>query len=115
MPIGRKENADPKWMIPLICRFGGITKAEIGVIRIFDRETKFEIAAEAAERFFGAVTAANRPELVVEPAAAPGPGPARDPGPRPAKTKFVKAAPPPSGKPTEQQRRRKNNATKRAF
>jgi ATP-dependent RNA helicase DeaD len=113
-PIGRKNNADPKWMIPLICRFGGITKAEIGVIRIFDRETKFEISAPAAERFAAAVAATNSPELVVEQSAAPSAGPARDPGPRPAKTKF--AAPrPEGGKPSEQQRRRKNNAIKKAF
>ena len=49
--VGRKNNADPKWLIPLICRLGGITKQEIGVIRIFDRETKIEILADAAARF----------------------------------------------------------------
>ncbi len=113
--IGRKNNADPKWLIPLICRFGGITKAEIGVIRIFDRETKFEITAAAAERFLSAVQAANHPDLAVEQATAPVPGPARDPGPRPPKTKFSAPPRPEGAKPSEQQRRRKNNATKRAF
>ena len=28
--IGRQKNADPKWLIPLICRLGGITKKDIG-------------------------------------------------------------------------------------
>jgi len=51
MNIGRAANADPRWMIPVICRRGGITKNEIGAIRIMDRETQFEVAADAAERF----------------------------------------------------------------
>jgi ATP-dependent RNA helicase DeaD len=51
MNIGRAANADPRWMIPVICRRGGITKNEIGAIRIMERETQFEVTAEAAERF----------------------------------------------------------------
>jgi ATP-dependent RNA helicase DeaD len=51
MNIGRERNADPRWLVPLICRRGHVTNREIGTIRIFDRETKFEIARAAAERF----------------------------------------------------------------
>jgi ATP-dependent RNA helicase DeaD len=51
MNIGRNANADPRWMIPVICRRGGITKSEIGAIRILDNETQFEVAGHAAERF----------------------------------------------------------------
>lgn len=53
--IGRERNADPRWLLPLICQAGGITKAEIGTIKIFDRETRFEIAAEFADAFAHAV------------------------------------------------------------
>ena len=35
----------------MICRAGGLTKADIGTIRVFDHETKFEISAEAADKF----------------------------------------------------------------
>ena len=35
----------------MICRRGHVTRKEIGAIRIFDRETRFEIVEEAAERF----------------------------------------------------------------
>jgi len=49
--VGRQRKADPKWLIPEICRQGGITKREIGAIRIFDQETKFEIEAAVAEVF----------------------------------------------------------------
>ena len=49
--IGRAKGADPKWLLPMICRVGGLTKADIGTIRVFDNETKFEISAEAANKF----------------------------------------------------------------
>ena len=55
MNIGRARNADPRWLIPLICRRGHVTKQEIGAIRIFDRDTRFEIASHAAERFAVAI------------------------------------------------------------
>jgi ATP-dependent RNA helicase DeaD len=114
-PVGRKNNADPKWLIPLICRLGGITKQEIGVIKIFDRETKFEVSEAAAARFAAAVATASSDDLVLQATTAPGGGPAYDPGPRPAKTKFARAPRPEGAKPNEQERRRKNQATKRAY
>jgi len=51
MDIGRRNNADPKWLLPLLCRRGKVTRDDIGAIRIFDRETKFEIMEAAAQRF----------------------------------------------------------------
>jgi ATP-dependent RNA helicase DeaD len=107
--VGRKNNADPKWLIPLICRLGGVTKQEIGAIRIFDRETKFEIAAHAAERFAATAATAPNNDLVLSPTSPPGPAPARDPGKRPAKQKPAKASP---ARSNEQARRKKNKAAK---
>jgi len=52
---GRNANADPKWILPMLCRRGKITKQEIGAIRIFDRETIVEIAKDAAEGFTAAI------------------------------------------------------------
>jgi ATP-dependent RNA helicase DeaD len=51
LDIGRKNNADPKWLLPMLCNRGKITRQDIGAIRIFDTETKFEVAVEAAEQF----------------------------------------------------------------
>ena len=51
LSIGRDKNADPKWLLPMICRAGGLTKNDIGAIRIFDNETKFEVSAAAAPAF----------------------------------------------------------------
>lgn len=75
--VGRYNNADPKWLIPLICRLGGITKAEIGAIRIFERETKFEVARGAAAGFAHAVQQAGRHEPRIEPTLPPSAGAVR--------------------------------------
>jgi ATP-dependent RNA helicase DeaD len=107
--IGRKNNADPKWLIPLLCRIGNITKQEIGAIRIFDRETKFEISEAMAKHFSDSAAAAPGNDLVVSPTTPPGVGPARDPGPRPPKAKPQRA---PAARANEQARRKKNKAMK---
>jgi len=59
MNIGRDNNADPKWLLPLICRRGHVTKRDIGAIRIFDKDTRFQISSAAAEKFF---IAASKPD-----------------------------------------------------
>ncbi len=51
LDIGRNKNADPKWMLPMLCRNGGVTRADIGAIRIFPQDSKVEIAGEVAEAF----------------------------------------------------------------
>src|SRR5690606_3571687 len=53
--VGRSKNADPKWLIPLLCRRGNVTKGAIGKIQILARETRVEIAANAAASFAEAV------------------------------------------------------------
>jgi ATP-dependent RNA helicase DeaD len=53
--IGRSKNADPRWLIPLLCRRGGISKNAIGKIQILARETRVEISREVSERFAAAV------------------------------------------------------------
>jgi ATP-dependent RNA helicase DeaD len=85
--VGRKKNADPKWLLPMICRLGHVTKKDVGSIRIFDNETKFEIGAEASVRFAEAVRATSRDDVKIEPSTAPGAGEERaprGPAPRPA-------------------------------
>ncbi|MFT0891557.1 DEAD/DEAH box helicase [Pseudochelatococcus sp. G4_1912] len=49
--IGRKHNADPRWLLPLLCRRGNVTRGEIGAIRISENETVFEVQQAVATRF----------------------------------------------------------------
>ncbi|SFO11256.1 ATP-dependent RNA helicase DeaD [Cohaesibacter marisflavi] len=48
---GRKHRAEPRWLLPLICRVGGFNKKKVGFIRILDGETVFELAPDVADRF----------------------------------------------------------------
>ncbi|MBN9554827.1 MAG: DEAD/DEAH box helicase [Alphaproteobacteria bacterium] len=49
--VGRERKADPKWLLPEICRQGEITKKDVGAIRVFDTETLFQVGAQVAEKF----------------------------------------------------------------
>ncbi|TAL00642.1 MAG: DEAD/DEAH box helicase [Rhodospirillaceae bacterium] len=69
--VGRQRKADPKWLIPEICRQGGITKREIGAIRIFDQETKFEIDAAVAEQFSERIGKVTKGDIHIGPTEPP--------------------------------------------
>jgi ATP-dependent RNA helicase DeaD len=49
--VGRSQKADPKWLVPLLCKRGGVTKAELGRIVILAEETRFAVVAHAAVKF----------------------------------------------------------------
>ena len=74
MDVGRNKNADPKWLIPLICRVGHITKKEIGAIRTFPDETRFEIAKTHEGLFRDALKNSPRDDVTITPSEAPTPG-----------------------------------------
>lgn len=92
LSVGRNGNADPRWLLPFICRRGHVTRQEVGRIEIMDRETRVEIAPWAAERFAHAAghAAEDDEDIRIVPmaggpsarATAPGPrGPRRGPPP----------------------------------
>ncbi|MDB5571188.1 MAG: helicase [Hyphomicrobiales bacterium] len=69
MNVGRRNQADPRWLLPIICRMGHVTKSDLGTIRIFDRETKFEVTEAVAAKFAGAVRRSTNDEnITIEPA-----------------------------------------------
>ena len=69
---GRRHNADPRWLLPLICRYGHVGRTEIGAIRIAANESYFQVSARATAGFIKALRRATiAPEdqgLVIEPA-----------------------------------------------
>jgi ATP-dependent RNA helicase DeaD len=90
MPVGRQDRADPKWLIPLICRRGHVTKKDIGQIRIAARETLFEIAPALEARFNEALRNVPAGDVPIERAgssraAAPSRPPSRGGRPPPGK------------------------------
>ena len=69
--VGRRDKADPKWLIPLICRAGPVRKVDIGAIRIADAETLFEIRPTKAASFAEAIAAREGDEVRFAAASAP--------------------------------------------
>lgn len=49
--VGRQQKADPKWILPMLLKSGGLKKPDIGAIRIIDKETFVELAPNTVERF----------------------------------------------------------------
>ncbi|CAJ0859321.1 ATP-dependent RNA helicase DDX31/DBP7 [freshwater sediment metagenome] len=90
--IGRKKNADPKWLLAMLCRRGNITRREIGAIRIFDHETKVEIAESVAAEFAANMARPSGDNIRAERSSPPsaqgraqspeGPKPTRNPKPK---------------------------------
>lgn len=54
--LGRRDKAEPRWLLPLICKAGRVTRQSVGSIRILEHETRFEIAADAAAGFAAATS-----------------------------------------------------------
>jgi ATP-dependent RNA helicase DeaD len=72
MDIGRRQNADPRWILPLLCRRGHITRNEIGAIRISANETHFQVPRAIAGKFTAALSrtagAEDGGDVLIEPA-----------------------------------------------
>ena len=53
--VGRKQNAEPRWLIPLLCNSGGLSKSDIGYIRIEHQQTHIELDAKAIDQIIDAI------------------------------------------------------------
>ncbi len=47
LSLGRKDKAEPRWLLPMLCRNAGLAKGAIGAIRVQYQETFVEIATDA--------------------------------------------------------------------
>ena len=52
---GRNQNASPRFLLPMICKAGDITKDDIGAIRIADDQSYIEIREQAVDGFVSAI------------------------------------------------------------
>lgn len=62
MDVGRRQNADPRWILPTLCRRGHVSRQEIGAIRIAPNDTWFQVPRAIADRFADAVRRTADPE-----------------------------------------------------
>lgn len=62
LTVGRDQNAEPRWLLPMLCRAGHITKREIGAIKIQASETFVELTASSVDKFLEALGAGAKIE-----------------------------------------------------
>ena len=62
LSLGRKQRAEPRWLLPMICRNTGLSKDSIGAIRVQYQETFVEILSSAVP----AMKAELGPEMDME-------------------------------------------------
>jgi ATP-dependent RNA helicase DeaD len=55
LSVGRNKQAEPRWLIPMLCKAGGLTKRQLGTIKIHDSETHVEIDANSIDDFIARV------------------------------------------------------------
>ncbi len=60
--VGRNQEAEPRTILPMICRMGDLTKDDVGAIRVQPSHTFVEILATSADKF----TNALGPDMKVE-------------------------------------------------
>ncbi|WOS63174.1 DEAD/DEAH box helicase [Sinorhizobium fredii] len=111
LSVGRKQNAEPRWLIPMLCRHGKLSKRDIGAIRMQPEETYVELTAEGAERFLAAIGPNRTLEKGIRVKTLPGtPDGSR---PRDDKQEFAKKRPRPAE--TAPERGQKDFQPKRKF
>ncbi len=55
LSVGRDAQAEPRWLLPLLCRAGNLDKDQIGAIRVQPSETLVELSQPALAGFLAAL------------------------------------------------------------
>lgn len=53
--VGRNDRAEPRWLLPMLCRMGDISKDDIGAIRVQETETFVELKEKSVAGFLKAL------------------------------------------------------------
>jgi ATP-dependent RNA helicase DeaD len=83
LSVGRAEGAEPRWLLPMLCRVGGLSKEQIGAIRMQQDETHVELTADSVAGFLsrlgeGSVLEGEITVRTMDSAPPPSPRPVRD-------------------------------------
>ena len=112
--IGSRKNAEARWLLPMICRRGGIDKTDIGAIRVMDTTTEFEISARAAESFAVKIRRPDKEDNIRIEALPDGPQGEPAAEKRPPAREREERAPRPHGKPWQDKPRGRQAARRQA-
>jgi len=106
--LGAAQGAEPRRLLPMLCRAGDLTRGDIGAIRVQDHETLVQLSAASADRFWKAIGPEARIEGGVavtrrDDAAKSGPATPAPATPRPAT--VTRLSPPAQVEPSPEQQR----------
>ena len=65
LSVGRDQNAEPRWLLPMLCRAGNITKNEIGRININQADTHVELTPACVDKFLAALGPSAKMEKTI--------------------------------------------------
>ena len=60
--VGRAQNAEPRWLLPMLCRSGNISREDVGAIRVQESETFVEVLQSSAHKLLAAVGSGGKLE-----------------------------------------------------
>lgn len=75
LSVGRAKGADPKWILPMLCKSGDIKRDQIGNIRIGPQLTYVELKPDAADRIISKARPDGQIDKTLTINRAEGPGP----------------------------------------
>ncbi|MBB4657817.1 DEAD/DEAH box helicase [Parvularcula dongshanensis] len=75
LSVGRTKRAEPRWLLPMLCKSGPMSKTAIGAIRVREDETYVQLDAEGASDFLERIGKAGRLEDGINVRRADGPPP----------------------------------------
>jgi ATP-dependent RNA helicase DeaD len=55
LSVGSRQSAEARWLLPMLCRHGKLTKQDVGAIKVGPDETRVELAPQAVEGFLAAI------------------------------------------------------------
>jgi ATP-dependent RNA helicase DeaD len=55
LSVGRKQNAEPRWILPAICRGGNLTKEDVGAIKVQAETTFVQLRSACVDQFLAGI------------------------------------------------------------
>ncbi len=55
LSVGHRQNAETRWLLPMLYKAGNVSKGDVGAIKVYGGETHVEIAASSVDRFEQAI------------------------------------------------------------
>lgn len=62
LSVGRNDSAEARWLLPMLCGAGHITKRQIGAIRVNQTDSHIELTADCADAFFATIDPSGKIE-----------------------------------------------------